>query len=168
MHGRVPLRPDPSSHAGPLLAGLLAACSSSQPPPVPPEPEPAPATTTQQPEAAATASDAGPAAVAADSGTQAQAPSITITALSRGRGVPTVTRDMFRALRQQLETEHTQTISNLSVQRIGLEGEMRLCVQFHQRDQADAVLARLKQQAGDVELLDISGAPCPPSRKSPP
>lgn len=167
MHGRVPLRPESSSHAGPLLAGLLAACSASQAPPAPPEP------VETQPPAQATVEPGSGADIAAaptivDHPPSAQPTSITITALSRGRGVPTATRDMFRQLRQQLETEHAQAVTDLSVERIGLEGETRLCVRFQQRAQAEAALARLKQQAGDVELLDISAASCPPSRKSPP
>lgn len=167
MLGRVPFRPESSSHTGPMLAGLLAACSASQAPPAPPEPAATPPSmqATVEPSSGA---DIAAAPAIVDNQPSVQPTSITITALSRGRGVPTATRDMFRQLRQQLETEHTEAITHLSVERIGLEGEMRLCVQFRQRDQVNAALARLNQQAGEVELLEISATPCPSSRKSPP
>lgn len=91
---------------------------------------------------------------------------LTINALSRGKGVPAETRDAFKQIRTLLEQQQTNaSVTGLQVQRIGLEGESRLCVEFRNRSDAQATLARIRTLSTGVDLLEVVETPCPSSKE---
>ena len=88
-------------------------------------------------------------------------PSVAVYALSRGTGVPAATRDALRSMRTLLEElEGQRLVTRIQQARIGLEGETRLCAEFADAGAARAALARMRQIAQGVELLNIVEEPC--------
>ncbi len=114
---------------------------------------PAPASTTA---AAAASEDAG-------------ATTLTVTILSRGKGVPDTTRAAYKDVRAFLEDKRAAyAITGQRTQRIGLEGEQRLCVEFASAAEARAALAEIQPRIAGIDLIDAAIAPCPsPKGKSP-
>jgi len=91
---------------------------------------------------------------------------ITIEALSRGKGVPAETREAFKQVRALLERQQaTPAIAALQYQRIGLEGESRLCVEFRNASDAQAALAEIRKIAAGADLLNVVEAPCPSKKE---
>jgi len=99
-------------------------------------------------------------------GTKQVAPTrIAINALSRGKGVPAETREAFKQIRALLERQQaTAAVVAVQHQRIGLEGESRLCVEFRNATDAQIALAEIRKIAADVELLNVVEAPCPSNK----
>lgn len=104
---------------------------------------------------------------ATDAGKADAAPvRITIEALSRGKGVPAETRDAFKQVRALLERQQaTPAIAALQYQRIGIEGESRLCVEFRNASDAQAALAEIRKIAAGADLLNVVEAPCPSKKE---
>ena len=99
----------------------------------------------------------------------AQPPTLTITMLSRGKGVPDTTRTAYKDIRALLEQQRASyAVTDLRTQRIGLEGETRLCVEFRSDKDAQAALAEVRKRAAGVDLLDVSEAPCPSPKERKP
>ena len=112
-----------------------------------------PATTTKPPATDAAKADAAPVR-------------ITIEALSRGKGVPAETRDAFKQVRALLERQQaTPAIAALQYQRIGIEGESRLCVEFRNASDAQAALTEIRKIAAGADLLNVAEAPCPSKKE---
>lgn len=89
--------------------------------------------------------------------------------LSRGKGVPDTTRAAWKDIRVLLEQQRaTYAVTDLRTQRIGLEGETRLCAEFRSAEDAQAALAEVRRRAAGVDLLDVSEAPCPSPKESKP
>jgi hypothetical protein len=89
------------------------------------------------------------------------AASFAVYALSRGRGVPDATRAAWQALWEMLEAARRDgAVAQLQQTRIGLEGEMRLCVEFSDARRAQEMLARAREMATRVELLNVVEEPC--------
>lgn len=89
--------------------------------------------------------------------------------LSRGKGVPDDTRAAYKDIRALLEQQRAAyAVTDLRTQRIGLEGETRLCAEFRSEKDAQAALAEVRKRAAGVDLLEISEAPCPPPKESKP
>ncbi|WP_242102350.1 MULTISPECIES: hypothetical protein [unclassified Lysobacter] len=89
--------------------------------------------------------------------------------LSRGKGVPEATRAAYNDIRALLDKQRSAyAITDLRAQRIGLEGETRLCAEFRSAKDAQAALSEIRQRAAGVELLDVSDAPCPSPKESKP
>ena len=85
---------------------------------------------------------------------------LAVYALSRGQGVPEATRRAFGEIKAKLQTLHSSgTVLELKEQRIGLEGETRLCAVF-----ADARAAREEFQHlaryQSVDLLNVALESC--------
>jgi hypothetical protein len=94
---------------------------------------------------------------------------LTVTMLSRGKGVPEATRAAYTDIRALLEKQRSAyAVTDLRTQRIGLEGETRLCAEFRSAKDAQAALSEIRQRAAGVELLDVSDAPCPSPKESKP
>jgi hypothetical protein len=109
-----------------------------------------------------------PSPSAAQAG-DAQPPTLTITMLSRGKGVPDDTRAAYKDIRALLERQRAAyAVTDLRTQRIGLEGETRLCAEFQSAQDAQAALAEIRKRAASVDLLEVSEAPCPPPKESKP
>lgn len=95
--------------------------------------------------------------------------SVTITTLSKGRGVPAPTRDAYKQIRGLLEEQQNRSaVTNIDTQRIGIEGEMRMCAEFRDRDQAEYTLEQIRKISADVELLNVVEGPCPPTQRDKP
>lgn len=91
---------------------------------------------------------------------------ITISALSRGKGVPAETRDAFKQIRALLERQQaTAAVVAVRYQRIGLEGESRLCVEFRNASDAHAALTEIRKIAAGADLLNVVEAPCPSNKE---
>lgn len=91
---------------------------------------------------------------------------ITINALSRGKGVPAETREAFKQIRALLERQQaTAAVTALRYQRIGLEGESRLCVEFRNASDAQVALTEIRKISADVDLLNVVEAPCPSNKE---
>ena len=58
----------------------------------------------------------------------------------------------------------TAAVVAVQHQRIGLEGESRLCVEFRNATDAQIALAEIRKIAADVELLNVVEAPCPSNK----
>ena len=95
----------------------------------------------------------------------AQPATITISMLSRGKGVPPETRAAYKRIRALLES---RGVSDLQTQRIGIEGETRLCAGFHDARDAEAALDEIRKIAGDVELLEVTTSACPTNKDKTP
>jgi len=108
------------------------------------------------------------AAVGACAGADVPAPasnskdmSFAVYALSRGKGVPERTRVVLQDARALLEAARkTGKAVRVTQERIGIEGEQRLCAEFKDAAAADEMLARIQQLATGVELLNIVREPC--------
>ncbi len=82
-------------------------------------------------------------------------------ALSRGTGVPEPTRSAFQRAREVLtDARERGEVLRLEEQRIGLEGETRLCVQARDIDVARELLRKVRAVTEDVELLNVVEEPC--------
>lgn len=97
------------------------------------------------------------------------ASTLTVTILSRGKGVPDNTRTAYKDIRAFLEDRRdAYAITGLRTERIGLEGEQRLCVDFASTTEARAALAEIEPRLAGLDLIDAAIAPCPsPKGKSP-
>jgi len=98
-----------------------------------------------------------PAPVAGD----AQPTSLVVTTLSRGKGVPVDTRAVYKQIRAVLERwQATAAVTTLQANRIGLEGETRLCAEFRNRDDAQAAFAEIRKLSAGIDLLNVVEEPC--------
>jgi hypothetical protein len=89
--------------------------------------------------------------------------------LSRGKGVPEATRSAYQDIRALLERQRDAgTVTRLYTQRIGLEGELRLCVEFKDPDLAREALTEIHKRSDGVELLNVSAVPCPSPKEGKP
>jgi hypothetical protein len=90
---------------------------------------------------------------------------VAVYALSRGKGVPDETRSAFEQCRVVLEEARERGRAvRVEEQRIGLEGERRLCADFPDPASAEAMAERLRQIAKGVDLMNVAQEPC---RKAP-
>ena len=95
----------------------------------------------------------------------AEPTTVVITILSKGRGVPAPARNAYKEIRGLLEEQKSQSVvSKIDTQRIGLEGEMRMCAEFRDRAQAEYTLEQIRKLSADVELIDVVEGPCPTSK----
>lgn len=86
----------------------------------------------------------------------------TVTTLSRGKGVPAESRAALKRIRALLEAgQATAAVTDLQTQRIGLEGESRLCIEFRTASEARPLLSEMHRLAAGIDLLDITETPCP-------
>lgn len=136
-------------------AGPVQAAPEPAPGPEPPEPS-QPTVAPRPPPPPPPVADAEPA-------------TLTVTMLSRGKGVPDEARAAYADARAWLEQQRDAGIvTAMRAQRIGLEGETRLCAEFRSEPEARAALDELRKRVAGVDLLDASLAPCPPPQgKSP-
>lgn len=87
--------------------------------------------------------------------------SFAVYSLSRGKGVPEPARDLLRQARALLDEAKQQgTEVTIRHMRIGLEGETRLCAAFADPMAARDMLARIRELARDVELVNVAIESC--------
>ncbi|HNP29629.1 MAG TPA: hypothetical protein PKK23_11325 [Nitrospirales bacterium] len=96
--------------------------------------------------------------------TLAPAPqSISVYALSRGKGVPDQAMEVLNQSRTLLQAARERgEVLRVVEQRIGLEGETRLCAEFSQAVSAHSMIDRIQQLGQGVDLIDVKVEPCPP------
>ena len=89
--------------------------------------------------------------------------------LSRGKGVPDATRAAYKDIRAMLEQQRgAYAVTDLRTQRIGLEGESRLCAEFDNPKDAQAALDAIRKRVAGIDLIDVSDTPCPSPKDSTP
>jgi hypothetical protein len=87
--------------------------------------------------------------------------SFAVYALSRGRGVPEGARDTLTKFRNLLEkAEKAHEVVRFTEQRIGLEGETKICAEFRSPEFAEKAWSEIQRIAGDQELIDIRVERC--------
>ena len=88
--------------------------------------------------------------------------SFSVYALSKGKGVPERARQVFQQARAVLEDAQRQgKVVQLKQARIGLEGETRLCAEFHSSTIAQELFAQIRKLGEGIELLNVVMEPCP-------
>ena len=98
-------------------------------------------------------------------GTDARSAAATLSGHHAGTDAPGCANRLETLLDKQ---RSAYAITDLRTQRIGLEGETRLCAEFRSAKDAQAALSEIRQRAAGVELLDVSDAPCPSPKESKP
>jgi len=95
--------------------------------------------------------------------TLAPAPqSISVYALSRGKGVPGPAREVLTQARDLLKAAQDRgEVVRMREQRIGIEGETRLCAEFSRGESAQTMIDRIQQLGQGVELINVKVEPCP-------
>jgi hypothetical protein len=105
--------------------------------------------------AAGHTADGGPAAA------PAQPRSFVLYALSRGQGVPERARTTLARAEAALQELRDQGADvTITKQRIGLEGETKLCATFADQGLAAKALERLRQLVSGVDLVNLAEEPC--------
>lgn len=96
--------------------------------------------------------------------TLAPAPqSIAVYALSRGKGVPDQAREVLAQSRTLLKAAQERgEVLRVVEQRIGIEGETRLCAEFSHAESAGTIIEQIQQLGQGVDLINVKVEPCPP------
>jgi len=93
--------------------------------------------------------------------------SFALYALSRAKGVPPEAREALRRIRALLESDRKRGVAvKIETTPLGLEGETRLCAEYEDSGAAEKALARARDLAKGVDLLNLVVEPC--GRRSPP
>lgn len=88
--------------------------------------------------------------------------SFSVSALSRGSGVPEASSELIVALRQQYQMNTTPNeVTGFTEERIGLEGETRLCIVFSSAESAKKAWKDVQLLIGNKELIDLRAEECP-------
>lgn len=81
--------------------------------------------------------------------------------LSRGAGVPTETREVFNEIKRLLINARTTGAAvNVTENRIGLEGETKLCVTSTDPLALEDLVGKVKALSKGVELMNIDAESC--------
>ncbi|MDH3503342.1 MAG: hypothetical protein OEZ41_00340 [Nitrospirota bacterium] len=89
--------------------------------------------------------------------------SISVYALSRGKGVPDQAREVLAQSRTLLKAAQERgEVLRVVEQRIGIEGETRLCAEFSPAESARTIFDQIQQLGQGVDLLNVKVEPCPP------
>lgn len=96
--------------------------------------------------------------------TLAPAPqSISVYALSRGKGVPDQAMEVLVHSRTLLKAaEERGEVLRIVEQRIGIEGETRLCAEFSHAESAHSMIEQIQQLVQGVDLINVKIEPCSP------
>ena len=88
-------------------------------------------------------------------------PSIEILTLSRGRGVPETTFKVFQEIMAVANTAlESGTAVSVKQEKIGLEGETRLCIVFRDKQAFTAIGNQIRSLATNTELLQVKHNHC--------
>lgn len=104
--------------------------------------------------------------VVESAGDEAAGSAFAVYALSRGRGVPDAARAALAEAKSVLEGLRAEGAAvTISEERIGIEGETRLCARFADPDLAEQTLARVRDSLGDVDLVNVAREACGAEQK---
>ena len=95
--------------------------------------------------------------------------SFSVYALSRGSGVPEAASELILELRSRYQANGAQKeVSEFIDDRIGLEGETRICIKFASASAAQTAWKDVQVLIGSKELIDLRAEECVArSRKTP-
>lgn len=89
--------------------------------------------------------------------------SFAVYTLSRGKGVPEAARTILQDSGTLVESLRQKGHDiKITQQRIGLEGETRLCVEFSDTKLASATLQKIRILSQDEALVNVVEEPCKP------
>ncbi len=89
--------------------------------------------------------------------------SFSVYALSRGKGVPEQAREVLVQSRTLLKAAQERgEVLRMVEQRIGIEGETRICAQFSNVEKALTMMDQIKKIGQGVDLVNVKAEPCPP------
>lgn len=89
--------------------------------------------------------------------------SISVYALSRGKGVPDQAREVLAHSRTLLKSAQERgEVRRMVEQRIGIEGETRLCAEFSDAESAHSMIEQIQQLGKGVDLINVKVEPCSP------
>ena len=133
--------------AAPMLTAMcLASCDSGSPP-------------QKQPNQPVTPAPAGGGPADGASRT------FSVYALSRGSGVPAAARDAQQKVRELIEADRVRGVDvDVRSIRLGLEGELKLCVTYVDAQEAARTLERVRALVRGVDLVNVVVEPCGPAR----
>jgi len=87
--------------------------------------------------------------------------SFAVYALSRGKGIPERTRNIFNGIVGTLEqAKKDGKAMNIGQSRIGIEGETRLCVEFNDSQFGMTMAAQIQNSIQNVDLLSLKIEQC--------
>jgi hypothetical protein len=87
--------------------------------------------------------------------------SFSVYALSRGSGVPEAASELILELRSRYQANGTQReVSEFVEDRIGLEGETRVCIKFDSASATQAAWKDVQVLIGSKELIDLRAEEC--------
>ena len=87
--------------------------------------------------------------------------SFALYALSRGKGVPEGARAVLAGAEKVIaDLQARGAPITVTKERIGLEGETRLCATFADESVAEEALARVRRLVAGVDLVNLTEEPC--------
>ncbi len=87
--------------------------------------------------------------------------SFAVYILSRGKGVPEEARSFFDSIYKELVAlEQSGIVVSLKKERIGLEGEKKLCVEFTDSKNARMMFKKIHPPALEIDLFNIVSESC--------
>jgi hypothetical protein len=87
--------------------------------------------------------------------------SFALYALSRGKGVPEPARAALADAKKALEDLQARGADiSITQERIGLEGETRLCATFADAGLAEEALEKIRRLASGADLVNLTEEPC--------
>ena len=88
--------------------------------------------------------------------------SFAVYILSRGKGVPEEARTSFDNIYQELlSLQQSGEIVYLKKERIGLEGEQKVCAEFTDSENAREMFTRIHELAIKIDLFNVVDEACP-------
>jgi hypothetical protein len=85
-----------------------------------------------------------------------------VETLSRGKGVPAEAREALRQVRQLVDADRARGVSaRIQTVRLGLEGEMRLCVDYTDPDAGTRAYESARALVKGIDLVNLVAGPCP-------
>lgn len=110
---------------------------------------------------AAVAACAGSAVTERPAAASSEPQSFALYALSRGKGVPEGARAVLAGAEKVIaDLQARGARISVTKERIGLEGETRLCATFADPSVAEEALERVRPLASGVDLVNLTEEPC--------
>jgi hypothetical protein len=104
---------------------------------------------------------AGDTATSRPAAASSEPRSLALYALSRGKGVPEAARAALADAEEALEDLQARGADvTITEERIGLEGETRLCATFADASLAEEALERIRRLVSGVDLVNLTEEPC--------
>lgn len=148
--------PEPASPPAAVPAPSTTSAAPESPPPVigeEPQPSPAPAPE-PAPEPAVPSSRSTP-------GKAKPGKSFAVYTLSRGTGVPPKAREALEQVTNLVESDRKRGVRvSVETNRIGLEGEKRLCVEYEDSRDGARAWERASAIVKGVDLVNLVAEPC--------